>query len=325
MNTPETQLFLGLDTSCYTTSVALCRSDAADGVFLQQRRLLTVPEGARGLSQSDMVFQHATRLPELIEALFDMQRAEWPDARLCGIAVSARPRPAADSYMPAFRVGEGYARSLAAAMNLPFVRTTHQQGHLRAARVGTDLRGNTPFLAVHLSGGTTEVLQADAETCILLGGTRDLHAGQLIDRIGVRLGLGFPAGAQLEALAARGQAQGRLKTSVSELSCHFSGAEAEALRWIEAGGLPPEDVAAEVFACVARTVSRLIVKAAAETGINEVLLGGGVASSYIIRAQIIERVAARRRAMRLHFARPDLAGDNAVGVALIGMEQQRSD
>lgn len=307
---------LGFDTSCYTTSVALCciGDRAADGLFFQERRLLFVPDGARGLRQSEMVFQHVSRLPELTEALL---RAR-PEARIAAIAASVRPRSAETSYMPAFRAGESAARTLAAALRVPFYETTHQEGHLRAARVGTALDADKPFLALHLSGGTTEVLRADGGRAELLGGALDLHAGQLIDRVGVAMGLSFPAGPRLERLALSGKAKGAVTASVRGLSCHFSGAEAQALRLLEAGETSKEDIAADVFACVARTVARLVVEGCEQTGLLDALLGGGVASSSLIRAQVTERVLKRSRNLRLHFARPDLSGDNAVGVALIG-------
>lgn len=306
--------WLGIDTSCYTTSVALCGSAAA-GDFFHRRRLLAVPAGARGLMQSEGVFQHITHLPALMEALL----SEHP-ARIVGVCASVRPRPDAGSYMPVFRVGEGVARAVAASLAVPFCETTHQEGHIRAARVGTALDAEQPFLAIHLSGGTTEVLHVRQGALALLGGSADLHAGQLIDRVGVAMGLPFPAGPSLEALAARGAAESGLSTSVKGLRCSFSGAEAQAMRWLRAGEMPRERIAAEVFSCVARTVARLLVAAAAQTGCHQALLGGGVISSRLIREEITARVAGRNRNLRLHFSQSELAGDNAVGVALIGRE-----
>ncbi len=310
---------LGIDTSCYTTSAALCcfENGAADGLFFQERALLTVAMGERGLMQSEGVFQHVTRLPGLLTTLLSAH----PDMEIAAVCASDRPRQADDSYMPVFRVGAGTAASIAAALRVPLFVTTHQEGHIRAARADTQIQAGRPFLALHLSGGTTEILRVAERQMRLLGGTLDLHAGQLIDRVGVAMGLPFPAGPHLERLAMEGQAASLLPSSVRGLSCHFSGAEAQVMRWLAEGEMLWEDIAAEVFACVGRTVSRLIVEACAREGIEDALLGGGVASSTLIRAMVTERVAARNHAIRLHFARPDLAGDNAVGVAMIGAEK----
>ena len=105
----------------------------------------------------------------------------------------------------------------------------------------------------------------------------------------------------------------------------MSGAETQALKWMESGELAPEDIAAEVFSCVARTVARAIVAGCGQEGLYDVLLGGGVASSSLIRQEIAARVAKRNHTLRLHFARPELSGDNAVGAALIGMEYCTGD
>ncbi len=310
---------LGIDTSCYTTSLALCRmeeSSAADGVFFQERKLLTVPEGGRGLMQSEMVFQHMTRLPGLLKTLLE----NHPEMEIAAVCASVRPRPDINSYMPAFRAGESAARMLAAALIVPMHETTHQAGHLRAARVGTSLDADRPSVALHLSGGTTELLVACGEDIRRIGGTLDISAGQLIDRVGVALGLPFPAGPHLEALARQGKDAARLTSALRGCDCHLSGAEAQAMRLIEEGTLSKEDIAAEVFAVVARTVSRLVVEGAKETGLSDALLCGGVMASSLLKDDIIARIAGRNRTLRLHFGRPELSGDNAVGTALIGAE-----
>ncbi len=310
---------LGIDTSCYTTSAALCCSESSAGAgrFFQERALLKVSQGERGLIQSQGVFQHIKKLPEILESLLNAHL----DVAVASVCVSDKPRPVESSYMPVFLVGVSTARALAAALQVPLYCTTHQEGHIRAARVGTGLRVDKPFVAVHLSGGTTEILRVEGENVRLLGGTLDLHAGQLIDRVGVAMGLPFPSGPHLERLAMVGNAASRLSSSLDGLSCHFSGAEAQSTRWLKAQSLSREDIAAEIFSCVARTVSHLVVEACGQNGISEVLLGGGIISSALIRAEIAERVASRNHRISLHYAKPELAGDNAVGVALIGMER----
>ena len=298
---------LGIDTSCYTTSAAL----AADGRILgQKRRLLTVEQGERGLMQSEGVFQHVNRLPALIEALM----AEAGDVQIEAVCASTRPRPVDGSYMPVFTVGTGYARALAAA----------QEGQIRAALVDTGLQPEGRFLALHLSGGTTEVVTVDAGAIALAGGSNDLHAGQFIDRVGVRLGLSFPAGPALETMARRGTAEARLPIWVRGGVCSFSGSESAAQRMIDAGALSADDMAAEVFSCVARTVAKMIVTAAHEREIHHVLLAGGVASSTLLRELVEKRVKKQDARVRLYWGRPELSGDNACGPALIGWERIHS-
>ncbi len=307
MNTPI-RAMLGIDTSCYTTSVAVVGLDGA--VLASERQLLQVPSGGRGLQQSEMVYQHVRALPALIEKL--------PPLTLCALAASEKPRQADDSFMPAFLVGASHARATASLLRAPFYATDHQRGHIAAAQIGTNLPDAADLLAVHLSGGTTEVLARRAGCVTVVGQTLDISAGQLIDRIGVALGLGFPAGRELELLAMRGQAAQRLKASLSGADCHLSGAEAQAMRWIAQGDVSPADIAAEVFDLVARTVLKLLTAASERTGLRDALLAGGVASSALLRRLMAERIIRRGSPLALHWAQPEYAGDNAVGVARIG-------
>ena len=144
--------FLGIDTSNYTTSAAVFDGSGGENVG----RLLDVPAGALGLRQSEALFQHVKRLPGLLHQL--KERGLLRD--IAAVAASTRPRAVEGSYMPCFLAGEGQGRALADALDVPFVPVSHQQGHLAAAAWSAgrmDLL-DRPFLAWHLSGGTTELL-----------------------------------------------------------------------------------------------------------------------------------------------------------------------
>ena len=289
---------LGLDTSCYTTSAALC----APGAFpLQERRLLPVPAGERGLRQSEAVFAHVKQLPQVLLPL--LEKADGP----------------------VFQVGMSQGKALAAALKVPFFATTHQRGHIAAAKFGSGLTADR-FIALHLSGGTTDVLLQDGASLLPLGTSQDLHAGQLVDRVGVALGLPFPCGPHLEALALRGSSQNRVPVSMDGdgRRCHLSGAEAQLMRMIAAGEAK-ENVAAEVYSVLCRTVLRLLRCAAERTGVPDVLLAGGVMSSRLLREMLVERNEKRRAGLRLYFGRPEFSGDNAVGAALIGLDCLRKE
>ena len=304
-------LSLGLDTSCYTTSAALCGTEEEP---VQARRLLPVPAGERGLRQSEAVFAHVRQLSEMAESV--MREAKEPLSCVCA---SVSPRDGEDSYMPVFRVGETVGRAVAASLHVPFYATTHQRGHIRAAQYGTGLTAER-FLALHLSGGTTDVLLKDGNSLTALGTSADLHAGQLVDRVGVALGLPFPCGPYLEKLAREGKSAHTVPVSMEGLSCHLSGAEAQLMRLI-ARGETKENIAAETYSLLCRTVLRLLSASAEKTGVCDVLLAGGVASSRLLREMLTERNEKRRLGLRLYFGRPEFSGDNAVGVALIGLER----
>lgn len=142
---------LGIDTSNYKTSIAVI--DHKKHIICDLRRFLTVKQGERGLRQSDALFQHIQNLPELME---EMRRMF--DGRIDAVACSFRPRPEAGSYMPVFLAGSGFAKAAAAAMNVPVVGFSHQEGHMEAIRAYSPFQTEDRFLACHFSGGTCEVL-----------------------------------------------------------------------------------------------------------------------------------------------------------------------
>lgn len=117
------KVYLGIDTSCYTTSAALLAEDGS--LLAEARQILSVKPGRCGLQQSEMVFQHTRNLPRLMEEVFADK-----DCTLAAIGVSGYPRPLADSYMPAFLAGMSVARSLAAAYKVPLEVISHQENHL---------------------------------------------------------------------------------------------------------------------------------------------------------------------------------------------------
>jgi len=308
---------IGFDTSCYTTSVAAV--DAGGRVVASERTLLPVPSGQRGLRQSEAVFAHIRQVPPLARRV----REQTSGAAVCAVAASAAPRDARDSYMPVFLVGAGHAQTLASLMDVPCYLVSHQQGHIAAGELC-----NPPmpqrFAALHLSGGTTELLLCEGEKLTKLGGSLDLHAGQLIDRVGVKMGLPFPAGPELEKLAAAaGPAKALLPASLErgDLDCHLSGAETQCERWIQRGTHPNAKIAAEVFDLLARTVARMIAAACAQADVSQALAVGGVASSALWRELTRARLAKLNGGAELRFGRPEYSGDNAAGVAWLGMKR----
>ena len=311
---------LGLDTSNYRTSAALI--DGEGSVLLNIRELLPVPPGERGLRQNEAVFAHLRQL----NAAADSLREASKGTMIAAVAASVAPRDGADSYMPVFMAGASFGRLTAAALGVPFIGTTHQRGHLAAARAGTALEGTEDYLALHLSGGTTDLLEVHEDSVTQIGGSLDLHAGQLVDRAGVSMGLSFPAGPELENLALQGTSRGLLGCSMENggLNCHFSGAESQVQRWISAGNESRENTAREIYDVLARTTARMLCAGAERTGLHQALVAGGVASSPLFREMLQERIGGKRGAPQLVFGKPEMSGDNAVGVALIGLRKMQN-
>jgi len=297
---------LGLDTSNYTTSAALF--DARAG--RDAGKLLEVRAGERGVRQAEALFQHVRALPDRLTEL-------GAPGEIRAVCASTRPRAVEGSYMPCFLAGESLGRSLAWALGVPFFAVSHQQGHLAAAAWSAgrlDLL-DAPFLAWHLSGGTTELLRVEPEGANVraerIGGTTDLAAGQLIDRIGVLLGLAFPAGKALDALSQQTQARrAPFRARLSGLEFSLSGVENQA-RDLAASGAGPEETAAFVLDTVSDVVCRATEAAQARYPGVPVLCSGGVASNSRVRAVLTDRCGAI-------FAEARYSTDNALGVAILG-------
>lgn len=307
--------YLGIDTSAYTTSFAAV---AEHGLAWEKRLVLDVPLGDTGLAQSAAFFQHVQNLPELVQAV---PAFLWTE--LAAVGVSTAPRPVGGSYMPVFTAGFAVAQAVAAARQIPLLLTSHQEGHVAAGLVSAGGPLSERFLALHLSGGTTELLlvergEAGKFKLTLLGGTTDLHAGQFVDRVGVRLGLEFPAGKHLEQLAsgASPEAASLLPSAVQGLKVSFSGVESAARRLISQG-VPYPEVARAVEGCVARTAAKLISEGKRQTELAEVLVVGGVSANKFIRSELERRLGS---AVHLYWALPDWSRDNAIGVAFLTRE-----
>jgi N6-L-threonylcarbamoyladenine synthase len=308
---------LGIDTSCYTTSVALVSS--GDSVY-DGRAPLAVRQGELGLRQQDAVFQHIKALPGLIETAFEVARSRGLVVR--SVAASAWPRRVEGSYMPVFSVSAGAGRATAAALGCAFVEVSHQEGHVAAALHGLERRLEGRHLALHISGGTTELLVVeDRYSITAIGGSSDLNAGQFIDRVGVALGLPFPAGPVMEELAATGVPGAvTLPASVRGTAVSFSGPCSAALRQLEAGARG-EDVALAVFSCIGRALGRLAAGGMSSTGLNTLVVAGGVACNGVVKAVLTRELRRAVPSARVEFAQPHYARDNAVGVALLAYRE----
>ncbi len=310
-------LVLGVDTSYYTTSLALVDSKK---LIEDRRATLEVPAGQRGMRQSRAVFQHIKNFPRLIEETgrkYDLSKLE-------AVAASTRPRPLEKSYMPVFNVSEGIGRTLAACFQIPFVKTSHQEGHIMAGLWSSGAELLNCFLVVHISGGTSEVLKVSSDEdgksfgIELLAATQDLYAGQFIDRIGVLLGLPFPSGPHLEKLAASHKGEPVfIPFAVKGKSFSFSGPETCARRLFQEG-IPAEAIAASVQRCIAVTLEKVLLHVIEETRLLEILFVGGVASNKYLMQRLRFRLEHRAVGAKLYFAEPQYSRDNAVGVALIG-------
>ena len=302
---------IGFDTSNYTTSIAYF--DGNEGV--NYSKLLPVKAGELGLRQSDAVFHHTKSLPELSGRLFSNISIDSVTA----IGVSTRPRAVDGSYMPCFLVGFAQAKLLADALHVPLVECSHQQGHVAASlwSAGRMYLLNQTHLAWHLSGGTTELLLVKPDgknvLCTRIGGTKDISAGQLIDRTGQLLGLPFPAGKHLDNLCAEATMNEVFRVRCDGLDFSLSGVQNKVQQFHESNSNPAE-TAAYALRCVCTAVLTATENAQKSYPGLPVVFSGGVASNRMLRSMLepYEPV----------FAQPQYSTDNALGVAVLAYKSQ---
>ncbi|MBQ3426416.1 MAG: hypothetical protein IJH37_04640 [Clostridia bacterium] len=297
---------LGIDTSNYTTSVAVFNGQDYDHV----RRVLDVKEGMRGIRQSDGVFAHNKALPDMISECINRSGRD-----IAAVGVSTAPRSVKGSYMPVFTVGHGYAKAVSAALGAELYEFSHQDGHIMAGIYSADAKEllKRSFLSVHLSGGTTEILRSEYNghgfTNEIIGGTLDISAGQLIDRIGVAMGMRFPCGAELERLAENTNESIKLPFSVNGAYMNLSGVETKLIRSV-AG--PDPILARSALIYIRDALKQALCAAAEQTGLSDIMIAGGVASNGIIREGL-----SGMDGLNVRFASRELSCDNAVGIAIL--------
>jgi len=297
---------LGIDTSNYTTSAA-----RYDGALVGANRKLPLPvaPGQRGLRQSDAVFHHTRQLPALLAELL-------PDPDLAVVGVSHRPRQMEDSYMPCFLTGLGHAQVLGAALGLPVLRFSHQQGHIAAAlySAGRLELLEREFLAFHVSGGTTEAVLAspggrEGPKTQLAAQSLDLKAGQAVDRVGLMLGLRFPCGPQLERLALTWPQAAASRPSMKGADCSLSGIENQCRAMVEQGQ-PAAGIARFCLDSIAAALDEMCGCLLRELGALPVVFSGGVCSCSLLRDRLGGKYGAA-------FAAPEFSADNAAGAAIL--------
>ncbi len=307
---------LGIDTSCYTSSLA-CVSLEGE-VLLNKQVLLELADGTRGLQQSKAIFNHLKNLPSITSEL----KSTIDKPELVAVCSSVKPRPQKDSYMPVFVLSRSLGQVIANINNVPYYESTHQENHIMSGLYSLGGFKTKHFLVVHLSGGTTELLDVRVHNhgfdIDMIGSSLDLHAGQFVDRIGVSLGLPFPSGPHLEELANNELESYDIKYYVKDLNISFSGPETHIQRQI-VKGLDSRKIARGVYISLIKTLGKWLINAVKKGYPRDVLLVGGVSSSRIIREGLRADSEIKNEGLSLYFADPQLSKDNALGTALIGL------
>lgn len=313
----QNNIILGIDTSCYTTSIAAISLDKE--IIFNEKIILKVKKDCKGLRQSEAVFQHISNLGEISENIKD----KISNYKVVGVCVSSKPRPIKDSYMPVFTVGLNFAKFLSSVNNCELFETSHQENHIEASLFQNNIKNKEKFLAVHMSGGTTEVLLVrknnhgyDVE---IVGGSLDVSFGQLVDRLGVQLGYNFPCGKYIDkdAVNCNLNIKQGLKTSVKEGYMNLSGIENQINKIAQ--DYSKEYTSKVLLDTLSRCMYKSLVYICKQYEIEEVLFAGGVSASKYMSSKLTNIL--RKEKINAYFTDSELATDNALGCAIIGLNQ----
>ncbi len=302
--------FLGIDTSNYTTSVAVYNSE--NNEVLSAKKLLPVKSGELGLRQSDAVFAH---IKQFWDVFSHIPQEYLKD--ISAVGVSVRPCDAEGSYMPCFITGKTIAESIAYSKKLPIFYFSHQAGHIMAALYSAkknELLKNS-FLAFHISGGTSELVKVEhsRETvfrCNIIGKSLDLKIGQAVDRLGKLFDMPFPSGKCLDDLSLSGVNNLKFPKKLIDSNCSISGFENKFNEYIKKG-YKREDIACSLFNSIADILIKMAKTSRENEGDLPVVFSGGVMANTIIRNRIMKELP------DCSFAEPQYSSDNAAGISVL--------
>lgn len=324
------RLSLGIDTSNYKTSVAI--TDEHGNIVYQKSDYLEVDKGERGLRQSIAFFKQSNALPAMISDAFAYVNPS--DIEL--VAVSDRPRRVEQSYMPVFLAGVNAAEMIAGMLKVPLYKFSHQEGHIEAVLSTSNINEPSKWIMYHLSGGTTEILMCERNLlgfqATQIGGTYDISIGQLVDRVGVKMGYQFPAGEHLDEICQNTELT-ELPSRIKNVEGYFnlSGIETEILRQVNSDG-EGQALIPGLFYRISQLIFETALDLSKMYGIRTIYLAGGVASSKTVRWTISKMYDAymekcsdkEHRDFEFVWGDRRLSGDNAVGISLLGTKTHKA-
>ena len=300
---------LGIESSCDETSVAVVKNgrEVLSNVINTQIAIHTQFGG--------VVPEIASR--KHIENISDVTKAALKEANVTFDDIDAITCTYGPGLVGALLVGVSYAKALSYAINKPLVGTNHIEGHI-AANYITNIKLEPPFLCLVISGGHTHLVHIkDYKNFEILGKTRDDAIGEAFDKVARVIGLGYPGGPKVDALAKEGKANIQLpKTHFENLDFSFSGIKTAV---INLHHKTPDINKADLCASFEKTVTEELlentIKAAKHLGINKIALAGGVSANSYIRSSFEER---KKKGYEIYYPDLKLCTDNAAMIASAG-------
>jgi N6-L-threonylcarbamoyladenine synthase len=306
---------LGIESSCDETGVAIFEPGV--GVLAQALHSQISLHAIYGGVVPELASRdHIRLLPCLIRQA--LAEAGLGVADLDAIAYTAGPGLAG-----ALLVGASVAEAMAFAAGIPALPVHHLEGHLLSPLLAAD-PPDFPFVALLVSGGHTQLMRViGIGQYELLGETLDDAAGEAFDKTAKLLGLGYPGGAELAALATHGRA-GRYKLPrpmlhSGNLDFSFSGLKTAVLNIVSSAAWQPQhgaDLAADFQQAVVEVLAGKALAALEQTGLRALVVAGGVGANQALRTKLDTTL--RAKGARAHYPEPALCTDNGVMIAYAG-------
>jgi len=309
-------IILGIETSCDETAAAIY--DGEDGRIVAEQIASQVKLHARfgGVVPEIASREHLAVLPGMVREVMREAAMTW--SSIDHIAVTAGP-----GLMGALLVGTSFARAAGLVNNIPVIPIHHLEGHLLAAGLDGRLPG-FPFITLLVSGGHTLLLRVDGlDKYSLLGQSLDDASGECFDKTARLLGLAYPGGPAIEALAAGGDASRfhlpRPLLKRQDCNFSFSGLKTAVMQTIGQAGEKREDpvwrcnLAASFQAAVADVLIAKVIRACQEQSIARLVVAGGVSANRAIRQSM--QAAVSHHGLEITFASPEYCTDNAAMIA----------
>lgn len=307
---------LGIESSCDETGVAIY--DDERGLVAHALHTQIAMHAEYGGVVPELASRdHVKRVVPLVHRVLDDAKLQFQD--LNAVAYTAGP-----GLIGALLVGAMAARSLAFALNIPAVPVHHMEGHLLAPML-EDNPPKFPFVALLISGGHTLLIHVDRPGSYkILGQLVDDAAGEAFDKSAKLLGIPYPGGPGLEKLASQGDAQAFHfpRPMIDRPNCDFSfaGLKTAVLNAVHASDnleRDKADIAASFTLAVADTLTHKCERALKETGLNRLVVAGGVSANRTLRSALQDLMV--KRGGEAFFARPAFCTDNGAMIALAGM------
>ena len=321
-------IVLGIESSCDETGVALVETNHGGVPLLRSQALhsqIRMHQAYGGVVPELASRDHVRRVLPLLEAAL-------ADAGLAKEAIDVVAFTRGPGLAGALLVGAGVACSLAASLGKPTLGVHHLEGHLMSPFLSAD-PPQFPFVALLVSGGHTQLMRVDGVGRYqLLGETIDDAAGEAFDKSAKLLGLGYPGGPALAALAASGDPEAvdlpRPLLHSGDLDFSFSGLKTAVMTSLRKFGPEPTerqraDLAASTQAAIVDVLVRKSLRALQETRLSRLVVAGGVGANTRLREHL--NAAATRRGLRVHYPELALCTDNGAMIALAGALRLQED